>query len=93
MANRIKGRSPHGERGLKYQVDQGPAGVNQSLPSRGAWIEIRPMTQQEIADQGRSPHGERGLKLGPFVDELYSGRSLPSRGAWIEIWATPEILP
>ena len=34
------GRSPRGERGLKYRGAQEPASKNQSLPPRGAWIEI-----------------------------------------------------
>ena len=34
------GRSPHGERGLKYSLDFLPALLFPSLPARGAWIEI-----------------------------------------------------
>ena len=33
-------RSPHGERGLKSFVDIAPWAMAESLPSRGAWIEI-----------------------------------------------------
>ena len=33
-------RSPHGERGLKSDVDYGNAASNMSLSSRRAWIEI-----------------------------------------------------
>ena len=36
------GRSPHGERGLKYEGQHGDHRLHQSLPSRGAWIEIPP---------------------------------------------------
>ena len=34
-----------------------------SLPSRGAWIEIKKMVDMFQEIRGRSPHGERGLKL------------------------------
>ena len=34
-------RSPHGERGLKYLIQQEKNAISTSLPSRGAWIEIR----------------------------------------------------
>ena len=36
------GRSPHGERGLKYASYMGQDTVAESLPPRGAWIEILP---------------------------------------------------
>ena len=34
------GRSPHGERGLKWPGSAGIRFMGKSLPSRGAWIEI-----------------------------------------------------
>ena len=37
----FRGRSPSGERGLKSEGHQQGGGVRQSLPIRGAWIEIR----------------------------------------------------
>ena len=60
----LLGRSPHGERGLKY--GGGAAGGHGllSLPSRGAWIEIRFRSCMSETHVGRSPHGERGLKSG-----------------------------
>ena len=36
----MKGRSPHGERGLKLPRDAHPHEKRQSLPTRGAWIEM-----------------------------------------------------
>ena len=36
-----KGRSPHGERGLKYFRLALWLGHQKSLPTRGAWIEMR----------------------------------------------------
>ena len=35
-----EGRSPHGERGLKYNYNYSDNSTTKSLPSRGAWIEI-----------------------------------------------------
>ena len=37
------GRSPHGERGLKWLGPFVQQGRQLSLPSRGAWIEISPL--------------------------------------------------
>ena len=34
------GRSPHGERGLKYAVSVNGGHIGASLPARGAWVEI-----------------------------------------------------
>ena len=60
-----------------------------SLPSRGAWIEIRGRSAPWRYLFGRSPHGERGLKLqGLALLLAVFGESLPSRGAWIEIGPT-----
>ncbi len=96
---RVIGRSPHGERGLKYRgfgvsdVDRsrsphGERGLKfaglityvlktQSLPARGAWIEIS------------------------FRPSCITSRypSLPARGAWIEIevygyrWSAMTVAP
>jgi len=56
-----------------------------SLPSRGAWIEIRGQMLSSPYLSRRSPHGERGLKSGPRGFGRPDTQSLPSRGAWIEI--------
>ena len=55
-------RSPHGERGLKLDVDAALVTMTQSLPSRGAWIEIKILPLRRSMYICRSPHGERGLK-------------------------------
>ena len=39
-----------------------PPESKQSLPVRGAWVEMREMSNGEITDNRRSPCGERGLK-------------------------------
>ena len=40
MVSKIPRRSPHGERGLKFHGHLIIGGNGESLPSRGAWIEI-----------------------------------------------------
>ena len=40
MSDIMSGRSPRGERGLKYRWDDIMSDIMSSLPSRGAWIEI-----------------------------------------------------
>src|SRR5699024_5308864 len=77
-------RSPHGERGLKL-CDQIQEELNRkSLPSRGAWIEIK-------ASLSRCTHRlslpSRGAWIEIQVCKYGRNRSmsLPSRGAWIEI--------
>ena len=57
-----KGRSPHGERGLKCQYNRAEAFLLWSLSSRRAWIEIDEQLAFITTCPGRSPHGERGLK-------------------------------
>ena len=47
-----------------------------SLPSRGAWIEIKTSVSGTVEILGRSPHGERGLKfLGVIFLLILCGRS------------------
>ena len=55
-------RSPHGERGLKSKAAAVYADGDESLPPRGAWIEIFDGLREAYLEQSRSPHGERGLK-------------------------------
>ena len=57
----------------------------ESLPSRGAWIEILDHVLKMGGIIRRSPRGERGLKFFDCEDKILLPRSLPSRGAWIEI--------
>ena len=60
----------------------------ESLPSRGAWIEIDSGVGLCAGRTSRSPHGERGLKWTGSLHYMSDDRSLPSRGAWIEmIWS------
>ena len=58
-----------------------------SHPARGAWIEIREVLCDRIAEYRRTPQGVRGLKL-PGDGASDPGRkSHPARGAWIEMIA------
>ena len=79
------GRTPHGVRGLKSIAQDSSRGVGRSHPSRGAWIEIIPLTMQQRKKKSRTPHGVRGLKLMKSVLPSRHVQSHPSRGAWIEI--------
>ena len=55
-------RSPHGERGLKYNLYLQNFIKHLSLSSRRAWIEIDFCPAFKKNHISRSPHGERGLK-------------------------------
>ena len=55
-------RSPHGERGLKYDSHGAAQDHRRSLSSWRAWIEIRRTIPSSNRPTSRSPHGERGLK-------------------------------
>ena len=79
------GRSPHGERGLKYIINNHFVNINKSLSSRRAWIEIKFSLGLYIKLFCRSPHGERGLKFVIKKSTLACAESLSSRRAWIEI--------
>ena len=57
----------------------------ESLPARGAWIEIPASRIRLCIAVSRSPHGERGLKYCRRSLPWSTWESLPARGAWIEI--------
>ena len=58
------GRSPCGERGLKYRPAHGVVVVGVgSLPVRGAWVEMFMFVSFPGVCPCRSPCGERGLKF------------------------------
>ena len=60
VSNKIVGRSPRGERGLKYGHYNTDIIYDSSLPSRGAWIEITPV----------SPMGEVGSSVAPLAGSV-----------------------
>ena len=45
------GRSPHGERGLKYHYSYAKSAAEASLSSRRAWIEILNSTYDELRNK------------------------------------------
>ena len=86
MANLLTGsRSPSGERGLKCENPDFGRADGESLPIRGAWIEIN---RGDLRD-----HGDQSLPIRGAWIEIVSctaagvvvSGSLPIRGAWIEI--------
>ena len=62
LGSRSPGRSPQGERGLKYGRGAHGQRLQRSLPARGAWIEIVLFCLVPRKVPRRSPQGERGLK-------------------------------
>ena len=87
MVTLIHGRrSPHGERGLKYDLIGHDSILVQSRSPHGE----RGLKFGELAGaggrSGRSPHGERGLKYhSGLCDRHCKSKSLSSWRAWIEI--------
>ena len=79
------GRSPHGERGLKYEWCVRQFGIDGSLSSWRAWIEMECRCFRRGEWSSRSPHGERGLKSEDALLTAFDGESLSSWRAWIEI--------
>ena len=79
------GRSPHGERGLKFHLLPADGAEGGSLPSRGAWIEMA--APQPPAPQWPPSLPSRGawIEIPVSQDTGDTARSLPSRGAWIEM--------
>ena len=75
------------------------ARVLESLPARGAWIEMQEVSSGRRIISRRSPQGERGLKYSVLPSILFRRGSLPARGAWIEMSGmspctlTPPSLP
>ena len=86
------GRSPCGERGLKWLELINKRLVLLSLPVRGAWIEMAWVMGSAWVTDCRSPCGERGLKYQQGNRDCLPARSLPVRGAWIEIEVYAKLL-
>ena len=86
----FRGRSPSGERGLKYRLPAVQVAVHQSLPIRGAWIEIMLKSSLTLPVSGRSPSGERGLKSGHHQrDQRPDRRRSPSGERGLKYHQTP----
>ena len=79
------GRSPHGEHGLKLAGMLLTTQAAESLPARGAWIEIPKIggmckMKKSLPARGAWIEITYGLLF-----QCQFSRSLPARGAWIEI--------
>ena len=61
------------------------AGSARSLPSRGAWIEIRPWKRDRKTYCVAPLTGSVDRNTPPRIASAKAAMSLPSRGAWIEI--------
>ena len=83
---RTGSRSPHGERGLKSMTTTAAAPICESLPTRGAWIEIA-YKDREGASAESLPTRGAWIEIS-FCNSRAPWRSpsLPTRGAWIEIF-------
>ena len=79
------GRSPCGERGLKYSKPEEPAAEGVSLPVRGAWIEILRMAGDVEYVKSLPVRGAWIEMALVRIADFYGVSSLPVRGAWIEI--------
>ena len=78
------GRSPCGERGLKYSLPAGVVHRDCRSPCGERGLKYPPPSPASATSR-RSPCGERGLKLIVRFPRLCRVESLPVRGAWIEI--------
>ena len=79
-------RSPHGERGLKSHPPDVPVAGGQSLPTRGAWIEINQGPGGCHPPVASLPTRGAWIEMPPSAPgPVLPRRSLPTRGAWIEI--------
>ena len=58
--------------------------MTQSLPPRGAWIEIAPTPSRPARPRSLPPRGA-WIEIPVGEDVGIEARSLPPRGAWIEI--------
>ena len=79
------GRSPHGERGLKYRLAAHLEKVCGRSPHGERGLKLLCIRPLRTRDTCRSPHGERGLKSHALAVGHGLVASLPARGAWIEM--------
>ena len=78
------GRSPCGERGLKYAFIPPYFFTSASLPVRGAWIEICIILGNAKRIESLPVRGA-WIEIGLWLYSISVLKSLPVRGAWIEI--------
>ena len=78
-------RSPHGERGLKYNILSKNICTFSRSPHGERGLKSGIEISKEDSGISRSPHGERGLKCEGEREACLVLASLPAWGAWIEI--------
>ena len=76
--------SPHGECGLKFAANGFVAAWQESLPTRGVWIEIA-MLKEQYEDLTSLPTRGVWIEINGVVCTLRISMSLPTRGVWIEM--------
>ena len=84
LAGWAVGRSPHGERGLKFQIHVGSCAVPMSLPPRGAWIEILYIALVSSTVFWSLPPTGSVDRNSPPLDFRRNIISSPPWGAWIK---------
>ena len=68
------GRSPHGERGLKFMRNRLLYCTNRRSPHGERGLKYDKRTYAVPGPRGRSPHGERGLKYRAEQAGTHRGR-------------------
>ena len=71
LKTNVECRTPHGVRGLKFNLFLRKMWARWSHPSRGAWIEIRDLCDQELSDPS---HPSRGAWIEIARPPATSGR-------------------
>ena len=79
------GRSPHGERGLKFECQISAHLCRLGRSPHGERGLKSPRHDIILVKHCRSPHGERGLKFNGAIAGGLGNQSLSSWRAWIEI--------
>ena len=86
-------RSPHGERGLKYHLNNVLVRRLCRSPHGERGLKFSVSVSSCISSSSRSPHGERGLKYTNAEFGSTAVKSLSSRRAWIEMAPVLYLLP
>ena len=82
--NLMYGRSPYGERGLKFDAHRQRTSVRGRSPYGERGLKLPRQAGRRLRP-GRSPYGERGLKYDDLLRRGRDSGSLSLRRAWIEI--------
>ena len=77
MLHSLGGRSPRGERGLKWSVDRQAHRHCESLPARGAWIEMVNADIEHEKSQMSLPARGAWIEISTsqYVAQIKGGRS------------------